>query len=40
MMPSRANSLEHPLRQFAAVPLSRETLDEVLAGYPAGPTTK
>ncbi|MFI0403345.1 MAG: hypothetical protein ACH34U_10600 [Cyanobium sp.] len=33
MMPSRANSLEHPLHQFAAVPLSRETLDEVLAGY-------
>lgn len=33
MMPSRANTLEHPLHQFAAVPLSRETLDEVLAGY-------
>ena len=32
-MSSRANSLEHPLHQFAAVPLSRETLDEVLAGY-------
>jgi hypothetical protein len=29
-MLSRANSLEN---QFAAVPLSRETLDEVLAGY-------
>ena len=33
MMASRTNSLDHPLHQFAAVPLSRKTLDEVLAGY-------
>lgn len=32
-MLSRTNNLKHPLQHFAAVPLSRETLDEVLALY-------
>lgn len=32
-MPTKVNNLEHPLCRFAAVPLAREALDEVLAGY-------
>jgi hypothetical protein len=33
MMPAKADKLEHPLRRFGGVPLAREALDEVLAGY-------
>lgn len=37
MMPrktdTRTDRLEHPLRRFGAVPLARESLDEVLRGY-------
>jgi hypothetical protein len=32
-MPVKMNTLEHPLRRFAAVPLPRQVLDEALAGY-------
>lgn len=32
-MPSKTDRLIHPLRGFGAVPLARETLDEVLSGY-------
>jgi hypothetical protein len=32
-MAARSDKLEHPLRRFGGVPLPREVLDEVLAGY-------
>ena len=29
----KSSGLSHPLQEFGAVPLARETLDEVLSGY-------
>jgi hypothetical protein len=33
MMATKTDRLMHPLRRFGAVPLARESLDEVLGGY-------
>ena len=33
MMPAKIDGLVHPLRRFGAVPLARESLDEVLSAY-------
>ncbi|MEB3352615.1 MAG: hypothetical protein VKM34_00025 [Cyanobacteriota bacterium] len=32
-MPSKPDKFQHPLAGFGVVPLARENLDKVLAGY-------